>query len=178
MRRLVRIDDEEDIAHNVIVRLLKAAQAHGQDLSSFLEGNPKSLWQCLEAERGQLRRRGAREAEQMTEELAESLGADQVPSEFESAELLKQVACRVRLSSRERQVLLLRYVCGLSDYGVISVVMGVKKDELYRLHSEAVAKLKAASETTKQLLDNHEHRKRTFSQLEGGAQKQDGHRIL
>jgi hypothetical protein len=152
------IADREDGAGNVLVRLLKEAQTRGIDLLTLVRTDPDVVRKKLEAERSRVRREKAKLAKQMSEEMEEVLPAELALSEAESAELIEQVAKAAALSAKESRFIGLCVSLGQMDYDIFSEIMGVGKDELYRIAYKAKGKLGAVlPDIAESLLEHHDH---------------------
>ncbi len=153
----LRFGEQDDSVHNVIVRLLEVAEKRNISLETLLRGEPGLVRKKVEAERSSIRRRLSRTAVAMSEEMQNSLPAEYVLSESDSAEVIELVSRKARLSSRERWFIYLWCVLGIDDYNALSARMEVGKKELYRLKHEAMRKFRAIPEEVRELLGGYEH---------------------
>jgi hypothetical protein len=151
-----RHDDRQDASQNIIKRLLDEANKRGMSLEELLRSDPAIVSKKIEAERSAIRRR-CKLARQMSEEMAEVLPAEMVPSQLESEEIIEQLVQAASLSAQEATYVRLCSELGRKDYDLFAEILGVSKDELYRIAYKAKGKLETALPHAEHLLENHEH---------------------
>jgi hypothetical protein len=171
-------EDQEDGVHNVLVRLLTQAKDEKVSLNQLLDvDGPDHVARAVEAERSRVRRRVPTLAKMMSEEMAQVLPAERVLSQLECTELLEQVTESAGLSPRETQFLSLCAELGHKDYDLISDILGVEKEAVYRIANKVKGKLEAVFNAVESLMENYEHPVQP-SPGDGGTWRQFSPRIL
>jgi len=152
------IEDREDATQNLLTRLLEEAQKRGVDLVTLVHSDSTIVSKKFEAERSRVRRQRPKLAKQMSEEMADVLPGELALSDAECAELIDQLTKAAHLSSKESLFINLCAVLSAKDYGLISELMNVGKDGLYRIANKVKRKLEAVlPDVAESLLENYEH---------------------
>jgi|GEM_PF-6626397 len=171
------IEEREDAADNIITRLLAEAKIRNVDLISLIRVDPAVVDRKVEAERSRVRRMWSKLGEQMREEMQDALPGEYVLSETESAETIVRVAEACGLTDREKQLVRLNYACGIDDNEELARQMNVEKNEIYRLRSDAIAKLRRIPDIVKPLLESRVEHAQPSPSEDGVWRKFAGRRL-